>query len=33
MLLATRDFEKLAEPDDWSVAYQKLALPLAAWAT
>ncbi|MFF5209438.1 hypothetical protein [Streptosporangium sp. NPDC000396] len=26
MLLATRDFEELAEPDDWSVAQQKLAL-------
>ena len=26
MLAATRDFEDLAEPDDWSVAHQKLAL-------
>ncbi|GAA0372889.1 hypothetical protein [Streptomyces blastmyceticus] len=26
MLAATRDFEELGEPDDWSVAHQKLAL-------
>ncbi|MFD8149065.1 helix-turn-helix domain-containing protein [Streptomyces sp. NPDC059708] len=26
MTAATRDFEDLAEPDDWSVAHQKLAL-------
>ncbi|MEU6350159.1 hypothetical protein ABZ896_12610 [Streptomyces sp. NPDC047072] len=26
MLAATRDFEDLQEPDDWSVAHQKLAL-------
>ncbi|MGX1851079.1 hypothetical protein [Streptomyces sp. NPDC055299] len=26
MLAATREFEDLAEPDDWSVAHQKLAL-------
>ncbi|MDT0453413.1 helix-turn-helix domain-containing protein [Streptomyces hesseae] len=26
MLAATRDFEDLGEPDDWSVAHQKLAL-------
>ncbi|MFH9422396.1 hypothetical protein [Streptomyces sp. NPDC017529] len=26
MMAATRDFEDLAEPDDWSVAHQKLAL-------
>ena len=26
MLAASRDFEDLAEPDDWSVAQQKLAL-------
>ncbi|MEU5158422.1 hypothetical protein AB0G74_02230 [Streptomyces sp. NPDC020875] len=26
MIAATRDFEDLAEPDDWSVAHQKLAL-------
>ncbi|MFF3768248.1 hypothetical protein ACFYYR_29775 [Streptomyces sp. NPDC001922] len=26
MLAATRDFEDLAEPDDWSIAHQKLAL-------
>jgi transcriptional regulator with XRE-family HTH domain len=26
MAAATRDFEDLAEPDDWSVAHQKLAL-------
>ncbi|MEU6327348.1 hypothetical protein ABZ851_08690 [Streptomyces sp. NPDC047049] len=26
MLAATREFENLAEPDDWSVAHQKLAL-------
>jgi transcriptional regulator with XRE-family HTH domain len=26
MLAATRDFEELQEPDDWSVAHQKLAL-------
>ncbi|GAA3447881.1 hypothetical protein [Planomonospora venezuelensis] len=26
MLSATRDFEELAEPEDWSVAHQKLAL-------
>lgn len=26
MLAATRDFEDLGEPDDWSVARQKLAL-------
>ncbi|MFD4245649.1 helix-turn-helix domain-containing protein [Streptomyces sp. NPDC058525] len=26
MTAATRDFENLAEPDDWSVAHQKLAL-------
>lgn len=26
MLAATREFEDLTEPDDWSVAHQKLAL-------
>ncbi|MYV94678.1 hypothetical protein GT350_31360, partial [Streptomyces sp. SID1034] len=26
MLAATREFEDLAEPEDWSVAHQKLAL-------
>ncbi len=33
MQAATRDFEGLTEPDDWSVAHQKLALAVAAPTT